>query len=74
MGGAARFPGKADYDRDEPEPGNYRVALCLRADAARELAFHSGPDAEIDEDCCKLAAEAAAAWALLERQLREIKK
>jgi hypothetical protein len=60
----------SDDDRDESPPGSYRNAFMLRADAARELAVHTGPDHEIDEYCRKLAETAAAAWTTLARQLR----
>jgi hypothetical protein len=57
----------------QPEPGNYRVSFLLRADSAWRFAVHSGPDDEIDEDCCQLAETAAAAWTALAKQLREIR-
>jgi hypothetical protein len=62
-----------DDDRDESQPGGSRKSFLLRAHAAWQLATYSGPAAEVDEDCRKLAETAAAAWASVAQQLREMK-
>lgn len=68
-----KAPAKPDDDRDESQPGGGRKSFLLRANAAWQLATYPGPAGEVDEDCHKLAETAAAAWASVANQLREMK-
>lgn len=66
---AVRTADKADDDIEaeiDPDPDTRRLAFLLRADQARLFAVYSGP---VDEDVCRIAREALAAWTLLVQQL-----